>query len=63
MNSQSPESIIKCREKVLSSRDAWELWNKLNRLTDALWDVFEGDFQDFCIKECDSIKPQEPYPF
>ena len=42
---------------------AWEIWKKLTDFSEWLWDQYEQQFLDFCIKEADTYVPKQPLPF
>ena len=47
--------------------DAWQMWLKLNKLADFLWETFENDFVEFCLMENHNNKTvrnnEGDYPF
>lgn len=47
----------------LNPEFAWKLWHQLNKAAEALWELYEQEFLQFCIDECDVPHPEPPLPF
>ena len=62
MNNVNLKSYIPEKQ---GASDAWQMWLKLNKLSDFLWETYENDFVEFCLM--DNNKPtcndEEEYPF
>ena len=36
--------------RELQAEKAWELWNTMQHYGDSIWDMFENEFIEFCMK-------------
>lgn len=46
--------------------DAWQMWKKLHKLANFLWDTYEQDFLEFCyqeVKDEPDSPPENNLPF